>query len=134
MFGSGVNSSGQSIPPDGVPLGSPENDPLGLNLEPYRSPVEVNDVPLNQLGNGSADLFPANDPAERFAPLLRDAGAEAVPAPEAMPDSESSQQEFAPPSNSSLAPIGYTERVGDGGYAPQPVKRRSISTQALRSR
>ncbi len=133
MIGSGVNSVGQTLPPE-MMFDGPGNDPLGLNLEPYRQPVDVNGMPLDQLGKSTSDLLPANDPIERYTPQLPGREPELVPVPDAAPDSGKSLERFNAPTNSDIQSMGYTERVGDEGYAPQPVRRTPLPNQTMRSR
>lgn len=53
IIGSGTMTHGETMIPDGTMI----NDPLGLNLEPYRNAVDVHDQPLSELGESSADLL-----------------------------------------------------------------------------
>ncbi len=134
MLGSGVNSAGQSLPPDGMMFEGPMSDTLGLDLDPHRAPVDVPSQPLDQFGNRPADLLPSVDPMERYTPQLRGPGAELVPVPDSAPDMGGSLERFDGPTNSAVQPIGYVERVGDEGYAPQPVRRTAPPNQNMRSR
>ncbi len=66
IIGSGTMTHGQTLSPESMMLNEPGlngeyggsiNDPLGINLDPYRNPVEVNDQPLSELGDSPAELL-----------------------------------------------------------------------------
>ncbi len=122
IMGNGINSAGQDMPPEGVILHDPNGDPLGMGLDPYRESIDVNDLPLNQLGDTPAEMFDSGAPVERIVPETR-AAPEIVPTP--TPSGESLQRFNSPP-RSLVAPMGYDQPTDDDGYAPVPVPRKSI--------
>jgi hypothetical protein len=140
IIGSGAMTHGETITPDGLMLSDP-NDPLGLNLEPYRNPVEINDQPLEALGDRPADLLsPMNGP-EGLQPLQTPTPAPSLSAPQSVaPVPDTLPNRDALPNQTSngrsqwqtaekIQPAAYQARAEQPTaveYAPEPVRRRPI--------
>lgn len=136
IIGSGTMTHGETIVPDSTYLNDP-NDPLGLNLEPYRSPVEVDDQSLLELGDEPADLLsPMNAPDLKSVPTP----APPLPTPDTLPDQTSTgspsrwqtAEKIQPSAVRSdvIAPAGYEMNASEPSsfeYAPEPVRRIPIS-------
>jgi outer membrane protein TolC len=133
IIGSGLNTTGQGMPPQDLMLGDPGGNTMGLDLEPYRGPVEVNDMPLGELGNKPSDLLTPTSPVDRLLPTLPKGQIEAVPAPDPSSNGDSVLEPLNDPRDSQVQPMSFSQRVGDEGYEPPPVRRTPIpSPQSLR--
>tara|TARA_R110002049_G_scaffold2750_2_gene21467 strand:- start:254050 stop:256464 length:2415 start_codon:yes stop_codon:yes gene_type:complete len=130
IIGSGVTSVGQAMPPQVNGLGS---DPLELNLEPHRGPVDVNDVPLSEMGNSSQQLLSPHVTIESMGPPSR----EMNPPNRMFPDNAQpevlNESTLAPPAlptpdpNTAIDQISHESTISVD-YAPQPVKRKPLPT------
>lgn len=129
IIGSGLSTSGQGMPPQELMFGGPNGSPMGLDLEPYRGPVEVNDMPLGDLGNRPSELLGPISPVDRLLPSMPNVPPETVPVPDPTPNSGSVLERFNGTSNSQVEQMGYSQRVGDGGYEPPPVRRTPVPSQ-----
>ena len=125
IIGNGISSVGQTMPPQVDGLGS---DPLGLNLQPYRDAVEVNDIPLSEMGGSSQQLLSPNVTIESIEPpegeLTPPSRAlPAMPKPDAFPDSMLSPPEMPQGKGATgIEQINHEESI-HVDYAPQPVRR-----------
>ena len=141
IVGSGTTSVDQSIMQDGyadsvpseVILGDP-NGPMDLDLSPYRDPVEINDMPLSEMGS----------PQEMFAPeatyeSMQGGGQNHIPAPipevQGLPESQSLLP-LPEPNARAVAPMNYESPIDESSsfvgdqvevdYAPRPVSRKPL--------
>lgn len=154
IIGSGTMNHGEMMIPEGTIMNgtimNDPNDPLGLNLEPYRNPVEVNDRSLLELGDQPMDLLspPSNDMNIQSIPTP----APSLPTPDMLPNQTSNRnsnpalnqggsqwqtaQKIRPTSYepasyepASYQPAGYAPRRTESAtieYAPEPVRRKPI--------
>ncbi len=137
IIGNPQTSMGQTIAPE---------DPLEMNLSPYRESIDVNDVPLSEMGTPQ-EMFnpgvsmesiapgnPTEAPTPRAAesiPFRPNAVEPIMPSPDSLPDS-GTLQPLEIPIGSSVAPMSYqTESFNnkdavDISFAPQPVSRKPL--------
>ncbi|TWU26832.1 Outer membrane efflux protein [Novipirellula galeiformis] len=116
------------------------NDPLNMNLGPYRDAIDVNDIPLGEMGSPqemfdpgtSVEQLPPGIPSPRGVPSE---AAPAMPSIDSLPDA-GTLQPLDIPVGSSVAPMNYeTESASasisdvDIRYAPTPVARRALPSR-----
>ena len=77
IIGSGITDQGQPLPHD---AGGLSGDSLGIDLQPYRDAVEVNDIPLTEMGNSSQQLLSPEVTIENIGPATRE-----LPTPDRVP-------------------------------------------------
>lgn len=127
IIGNGTTSYGELLPPDGVILEGPNGQSMGLDLEPYRNPIEVNDEPLGDMGSSTGEFM--NREADSTIQRIQDTPLEFVPpapAPITPPATQNGGQ-----LNQLIQPISYERRISDAPateveYAPAPVRRRAL--------
>ncbi|MFG0254450.1 MAG: hypothetical protein ACF787_05045 [Rhodopirellula sp. JB053] len=146
IIGSGTMTHGQTLSPESMMLNEPGlsgeygdsiNDPLGINLDPYRSPVEVNDQPLSELGDSPAELFspaPAGSGLQESVPTpapTLETTPNMIPTPQGQLDSTSTGQPSQWQSArhvkqpARVQPVNY-DTPAPAEYAPAPVRRMAI--------
>lgn len=139
IIGSGTMTHGETITPDGLMLNDP-NDPLGLHLDPYRQPVEVNDQPLEALGDRPADLLSPIDGDSVLQPMQAPSVGPALSTPQSVPPTpdtlpnQSSNGASKWQTAEKIRPAAYHARAAEVSidqpseieYAPEPVRRRPI--------
>ena len=130
IIGSGVSTMGETIT-QGVDTQG--NDPMGLNLETYRDAVEVNDVPLSEMGSSSQQLLSPNISIED----INSPSPEELSPPTGVPEATPQPRSILPPPNpaqpeaatatSQIDQVGHDETIIID-YAPQPVRRTPVPT------
>ncbi|WP_052031492.1 TolC family protein [Novipirellula maiorica] len=136
MMGGSADHAGEMI------FGDP-NDPLNMNMSPYRDTIEVDDVPLSEMGTPQQMFAPGVSP-EQFAPTnpsqstSPQSGGSVPPMPtiDSLPDS-GSLQPLDIPVGSAVAPMNYetpavSARISDDvdvSYTPTPVARRPLPSR-----
>ncbi len=157
IIGSGTMTHGQTMSPEAMMMNEPGlsspfndntlNDPLGINLDPYRNPVEVNDRPLSEMGGTPAELL--NPPAQDGRRIGEPTPAPSLTPPTLLP-TPPGELELPPLSSSktnsqwptarhvggsakpnrtsppTIAPANF-ESAAPVEYAPQPVRRMAIT-------
>ncbi len=120
IIGSGTPGYDEMLPPDGVILEGPAMDPMGLNLEPYRQSIDIDDRPLSEMGSGINEILSTPEMLPREVP---------IPTPEALPNGLNIGETLAPPIQSppqqNLFPISYETDV-EVSNAPLPVHRKPL--------
>ncbi len=138
IIGSGTLTPGQTLPPDAMMLNGPDaNDPLGINLNPYRNSIEVNDLPLSELGDTPAELLaPQPNAVPTPAPSLN----RALPSPSSAQPSvldttssapaagawQSARHVDAGEANGHVVHASF-QRPAASEYPPQPVRKMAIT-------
>ncbi len=59
----------RSCTPDGVILEDSVMDPMGLNLEPYRQSIDIDDRPLSEMGSGTTEMLSTPEALPRDMPM-----------------------------------------------------------------
>ncbi|MFK8114860.1 MAG: TolC family protein [Rubripirellula sp.] len=130
VIGSATSSYGEALPPEGVILNGPHDamDLQGLDLQPYRESVEVNDMPLSDIGSTPNEMLsPMNGIPEvpSMVPSQPTEGSPQIvpnsiqlPSPDSLPD--------GPGAN--VVPINYESDL-DISNAPKPVRRRPLPSR-----
>ena len=148
VIGSGAATHGTHVPP------GYEGDvgPLGIDLDPYRDPVEVDDQPLSEMGETPMELFSPAGPdgtgtmpqRERIPPGRPEAAPRSTPQPTPAP-----RLEEAPPIAPSadmqtrggptggwgtarhrspqVKPVAFNPATETYEHAPEPVRRRPVT-------
>ncbi len=143
---SAVNMMGGSADHAGEMIFGDPNDPLSMNLSPYRDTIEVDDVPLSEMGTPQ-QMFDPGMSSEQFAPSnptnstnpISPRNRESVPPMptiDSLPDS-GSLQPLDIPIGSAVAPMNYetpgiSARISDDvdvSYTPIPVARRPLPSR-----
>mgnify|MGYP003124354136 CR=1 FL=1 len=136
IIGSGTMTEGQVLPPDALMLNDANmNDSLGIDLNPYRNSIEVNDQPLSELGDTPGELLAPQPPGiPTPAPSLNQ------PTPASTQPSVLETTSSAPAHgawqtarhvktnapSAAVAPASYDSPTASE-YAPQPVRRMAIT-------
>lgn len=123
IIGSETTTFGEAMPPEVMMQG--EMDLQGLDLQPYRESIDVNDTPLIELGDSPADLL---GPMQNSAPTQSTPqivpNSIQLPTPDSLPDSPGSMPAI-PSSNENVVPISYESDL-EISNAPKPVRRRPL--------
>lgn len=133
IIGSQASGFGANLPPDAVLQEGAAAD-IGLNLEPYRESIEVEDQPLSEMGSPIEILSPDTTieairpgPGDAISPSDKLPAPNAVPSPDATmlrPDATMLRPMSVPPSGD-VAPISHESDV-EITFAPQPVRRTPV--------
>ncbi|MEM9367778.1 MAG: TolC family protein [Planctomycetota bacterium] len=134
IVGSGhAGGAGVAMPPGSMELLDP-NGELGIQLEPFRDPVDVEHTPLSEMGDSMHD-FTQPVPVDRFqqadpgnsileqgssSPAVAPDNPPITPVPDVRPDTASQWG-----SSQRIQPAAHTTSTAimDDGYAPEPVRR-----------
>ena len=135
IIGSGT-SIGESYAPDGVIMEG-HADSMGLDLQPYRQPIEVGDQPLIDMGSTPGEMLaptipsptevpsdlepPASGNIESFTPPTEIQ----LPAPDALPNGPEPLDQTNRSGLGSVAPANYEMDVNISN-APAPVSRKPL--------
>ncbi len=140
IIGSGTSTFGETLPPEAAQQDDLPGEPLGLDMEPYRQPVEVPDQSLSELGSTPSEMLrlgPSPDAQTPGTPNWNPTG-DATPgnlAPGNPASGGTTEQPSQPAARSRVEPanhaasLGDDKPLGDEGQAPQPVRRRAIETK-----
>jgi hypothetical protein len=128
IIGSGTSSYGETMPLDGVILDGTLIDPLGLNLQGERETIDVNGIPLREMGSSSGEML---GPEGFQPPQSRPATPEALPLPDSVPVPTPGEARHAPPPNDVNQRVDTVNYVTDVeiSNAPQPVRRTPIPSR-----
>ena len=127
IIGSGTSTFGATMPPEGVILDGAVTDPLGLNLQPDREAVDVNSIPLREMGSTSGEMLGPEVPQSRPATPE----ALPLPLPDSVPVPAPDEARHAPPTNDVNHRVDTVNYVTDVeiSNAPQPVRRIPIPSR-----
>ncbi len=127
-IGSGTVNHDGTLPPGDEMTG----DGFDLNLEPHRQPVDVNDLPLSELGSPAEMLSPGPDAREieQLVPELgtpnQSPGQIKINGPSILVPSERSTP---PTAGENVTAAGYQAGDIEVSFAPEPVRRTLVPAE-----
>lgn len=118
IIGSGTSTFGETLPPETDLFDDLPGEPLGLNLEPHRHPVEVSDRSLLDWGSTPGEMLQLGPSPDSLTPGTPSWIPSRMPAAggRATPPGQATQAR-------AVAPISYETPLSDDGLAPSPVRR-----------
>ncbi len=125
-----IDSHDQALPSDGIILEGPTGESYLNDSEFNHGPIEINDMPLSEMGSPSEMYGPESDIELQPAPTLQAPNAnprsvDPRSAPDLIPTPTPDLVPDGPPSE--IEPINYEAEVTVSGV-PKPVKRKPLPT------
>ncbi len=124
VVGSGINDQTQALPTDGIMLDGPTSDSMMYESQMDDQPIEVDNIPLNEMGASPAEMF-GQEPGIQLqpAPAAQRPGIAIPSAPDELPVPTPDAIPNGPLHDT--APQSYEEDVPVGG-ALIPVSRKPL--------